>query len=156
MRFVLILAVMLIAFSAVAEDGELFMKNVSKTPELDTNHVTLRVLYQNVPAMTSEDEPTSVIYTDQVGETVLERDYAKPLVVFMCVGTPEGKDGRADLSQVFGAAKEIGSVQRSSTLPKTPTLEHCTNRRTPASFESATSVRIASTLMRRYSASGVL
>lgn len=32
------------------------------------------------------------------------------LVVFMCVGTPEGEDGRADLSQIFQAAKEIGQA----------------------------------------------
>ena len=32
------------------------------------------------------------------------------LAVFLCVGTPEGEDGRADLSQVFGAAKEIGQA----------------------------------------------
>ncbi|MBU8869701.1 MAG: hypothetical protein KOO60_02390 [Gemmatimonadales bacterium] len=82
MRFVTIIALILIACSAVAEDGELFMKNVSKTPELDTNHVTLRVLYKNVPAMTAEGVLTSVVYTDQEGETVLERDYSKPLVVF--------------------------------------------------------------------------
>ncbi len=34
----------------------------------------------------------------------------KALVVFLCVGTPESKDGSADLTQVFTAARQIGQA----------------------------------------------
>lgn len=48
-------------------------------------------------------EEERLFFTTSLAEAV-----EKSLLVFLCVGTPEGKDGRADMSQVFGAARDIG------------------------------------------------
>ena len=38
------------------------------------------------------------------------------LLVFLCVGTPEGEGGRADLSYVFAAAKQVGRTMEGYTI----------------------------------------
>ena len=42
--------------------------------------------------------------------TDLPEAVRRSTMVFLCVGTPEGADGRADLSQVWGAAKEVAQA----------------------------------------------
>ena len=51
----------------------------------------------------AEEERLS--FTTDLAEAV-----GKSTIVFLCVGTPEDAEGRADLSQVFGAAKEVGEA----------------------------------------------
>ena len=82
MKALFAITIILVAFSAWAEDGQLFVRDISKTPDLETDHATLRVLYMNVPSRTSTGELTSVAYFDQLGAVVETRDYAKPLVAF--------------------------------------------------------------------------
>ena len=42
--------------------------------------------------------------------TSVNDSVAGKLLVFLCVGTPEGQDGNSDMSQVYGAAKEVGAA----------------------------------------------
>ena len=42
--------------------------------------------------------------------TSLEEAVGDCLVVFMCVGTPPGEDGQADMTAVYGVAEEIGKA----------------------------------------------
>jgi len=81
-RYWAVVAILLFAVQAIAEDGELFVRNVSKTPDLETDHATIRVLYMNVPALTSGGDVTTIPYIDKEGIVVEERDQVKPLVSF--------------------------------------------------------------------------
>lgn len=82
MRYLLLIVCLFFSVTTFAEDGALFVRNVSKTPDLETDHATIRVLYMNVPAQTSAGELIEVEYFDKEGAVVETRDYAKPLVSF--------------------------------------------------------------------------
>lgn len=79
---VLVLLSALLISGALAEDGKLFVKNISGTPDWETDHATLRVLYMNVPSRASDGELTEVEYYDQEENLVETRDHARPLVAF--------------------------------------------------------------------------
>jgi hypothetical protein len=81
-RYLALAILLLMAVPAFAEDGELFVKNISKTPDLETDHATLRVLYKNVPAMTSSGELTTVDYIDKASAVVDTRSNVQPLIAF--------------------------------------------------------------------------
>ncbi|MBU1061077.1 MAG: hypothetical protein KJ804_22480 [Proteobacteria bacterium] len=79
-RYIATLAMLLLmAAPALAEDGELFVKDISKTPDLDTNHAALCVLYKNVLARNSSGEPAPVTYTAKDGSE-FTNDYVRPLI----------------------------------------------------------------------------
>ena len=61
--------------------GNLVKKNVSKTPGLLSNKAKIEIMPVYVPAMTSDGEPTEVVYHDADGIVVEERGAAKPIVV---------------------------------------------------------------------------
>ncbi len=82
MKVITIIAILLMAFSVAAEDGALFVRDVSKTPDFETDHATIRVLYMNVPALTSGGEATEVTYLDKEDAEVETRDHVKPLISF--------------------------------------------------------------------------
>jgi hypothetical protein len=76
---------MLLAFASglSADDGLLQIRNVSKTPDWETHHATLEHLNLYVPAQVQPGELITVLYEpviDDIGEFVLERSYARPLV----------------------------------------------------------------------------
>ncbi len=48
-------------------------------------------------------EAKRLLFTENLGDAVRSAD-----AVFICVGTPQGEDGAADLGQVFRVAEEIG------------------------------------------------
>lgn len=82
MRNFVLLLILLFAVPAVADDGEMFRKNVSKTPDYETEHAALRMLPLYVPAQASDGTLLeSIIYTNAEGTDLEEtREYARPLI----------------------------------------------------------------------------
>jgi hypothetical protein len=61
--------VMLLACApAFADDGELQIRNVSKTPDWDTEHASLQQLWFYVPAQTSDGETLTIEYVTLVDD----------------------------------------------------------------------------------------
>lgn len=118
---IIIMTLLLAATMAVAEDGELFVRNVSKTPDWETDHATLRVLYMNVPSSDSSGELVPIEYTDQE-ENVETLNYAQPMVAFYHDGPveyPEDSGGFPGHGQrdVFGAVSlDDGNTWKRSNL----------------------------------------
>jgi hypothetical protein len=77
-----ILLIVMLAWPALAEDGQLFIRDISKTPDLETDHATMKVLQMNVPTLSATGESISISYYNQDGTVYETRDYAKPLVAF--------------------------------------------------------------------------
>ena len=68
---------------ALADDGVLQIKNVSKTPDWETHHATIKQMPLYVPAQAQPGELITILYEpviDDIGDFVVERDYARPLV----------------------------------------------------------------------------
>ena len=82
MRVIAILAVLLMAFSAAADDGPMFRKNVSKTPDLETEHAAIRMLPVYVPAQASDGTllTEGIEYYNADGALVETRLEARPLI----------------------------------------------------------------------------
>ena len=78
-RYLALVAMLMFAVPVLADDGELFVKDISKTPDLDTNHATLCVLYKNVLARNSEGYLAPVTYTAK-DDTTFDKDYVRPLI----------------------------------------------------------------------------
>ena len=97
MRYLTWIAVLLLAFSAVAvaDDGEMLRRNVSKTPELETEHAALTMLELYVPAQTSDGTllTDGIDYNNVEGNYVETRDYAKPLISFCQDGHVDSIEG---------------------------------------------------------------
>ncbi len=68
--------------SALAEDGVLFRRNISKTPENETEKAAIYMMDFYVPAQKSTGELTPVVYptTLDLQLAYADRNYAKPLV----------------------------------------------------------------------------
>ena len=85
---------LLLAAPAMSDDGELVRRNVSKTPILETEHASLKMMSLYVPAQTSQGEFTTIEYNDAEGTLVESRDQAKPLITFYGDGHVESvEDG---------------------------------------------------------------
>ena len=86
----------MLAATAWSDDGEMFRKNVSKTPELETEHAALRMLPLYVPAQTSDgtllgEEGIEYPLVDGSTEQQPEnRLYARPLITLYTDGHVEG------------------------------------------------------------------
>lgn len=52
-------------------------------------------------------EEERLFFTTDLADSV-----GRSTIVFLCVGTPESEDGRADLSQVLAAAREVGEAAK--------------------------------------------
>jgi hypothetical protein len=81
---VVLLALALVTGLALAEDGVIFRRNISKTPEGETEKAAIYMMDFYVPAQTSAGVVSPVddyILADDIGTVAYEpRDYAKPLV----------------------------------------------------------------------------
>ena len=64
-----------------ANDGQMFRRNVSRTPDAETEDALISMMYLYVPAQAADGTLTPVEYYDAEGALVDTRDYAKPLVV---------------------------------------------------------------------------
>jgi len=96
--YIATLAMLLLAAPAVADDGELVRRNVSKTPSLETEHASLKMMSLYVPAQTSQGEFTTIEYNDAEGTLVESRDQAKPLITFYGDGHVESVEDSGGFS----------------------------------------------------------
>lgn len=97
MRVFVILSLILLPLSVFADDGEMLRRNVSKTPELESEHAALRMLPVYVPPQTSGGELLeSIDYPLQDGtldEALSEsRSYVRPLILHYTDGHVETID----------------------------------------------------------------
>jgi hypothetical protein len=84
-----LLTVALVTGLALAEDGIMFRKNVSKTPEQETERANINHMAFYVPAQSSDGTTgVPIEYYDATGALVDTRDYAKPLVAVYIDGLP--------------------------------------------------------------------
>lgn len=90
--FVLV-AVSMVTSLVAAEDGDLFRRNISKTPEMETEKAAIFMMDFYVPAQASTGELVSIdnyLLADEATTAYEARDYAKPLVTVYI-------DGHADI-----------------------------------------------------------
>lgn len=86
---------LLCAALAWGDDGEMLRRNVSKTPDLETEHAAMTMLEMNVPAQSSAGDLVPIEYHDADGALVDTREYAKPLIGFYQDGHVEEVEGTA-------------------------------------------------------------
>ncbi len=89
-----------------ADDSQMFRKNVSKTPDQETESANLAQMTFYVPAQSSDGEITPVEYIDATEGTVYTREYAKPLIaVYIDALAEEHEDEVAGIlsGATFGA-----------------------------------------------------
>jgi hypothetical protein len=133
MRYLVTLAALLVVVAAVADDGELFNKNVSKTPDLETEHATVKMLKLYVPAQSSDGTllTDGIDYIDAEGAIADNRAYAKPIVAFYhdghVVSVPDvGFPGHGE-KDVFGAVSlDDGATYKRTNLSNTGDLSSFT------------------------------
>ena len=61
--------------------GNLMKRNISKTPDMASDKAKIEIVPVYVPALRADDSPTDVVYHDEYGEVIEERNVAKPIVV---------------------------------------------------------------------------
>ena len=61
--------------------GNLMKRNISKTPDMASDKAKIEIVPVYVPALRADDSPTDVVYYDEYGEVIEERNVAKPIVV---------------------------------------------------------------------------
>lgn len=94
MRYLLLIVCLLFSVSAFADDGPMFRKNVSNTPDLETEHAAIRMLPLYVPAQASDGTllAESIVYNNADGLEVETREYARPLIYHYIDGHVETID----------------------------------------------------------------
>ena len=96
--------------------GNLMKKNVSKTPDMKSAKAKIDIMPVYVPALTSDDTPTEVVYHDADGNVIEERAVAKPIVVSY-LDEVEGTGGALD---VFVAiSRDDGGTWKRRNISKT-------------------------------------
>ena len=92
--FIVLISLLLSVGLAAADDGEMFRKNVSKTPDLETEHAALRMLPLYVPAQSSDGTllTEGIEYTNADGALVETRYEARPLIAYYIDGHVEAID----------------------------------------------------------------
>ena len=92
MRYIILLLILLLplAVPVFADDGPMFRKNVSSTPEYETEHAAIRMLPVYVPAQSSDGTLLEGIDYANADDTVVEtREYARPLITHYIDGPVE-------------------------------------------------------------------
>lgn len=81
----------------LADDGAMFRRNISKTPDQETERANLNHMSFYVPAQSSDGTVgVPIEYYDAAGALVETRDYAKPLVAVYIDGIPEEEEGEEE------------------------------------------------------------
>jgi len=75
--------------SALADDGEMFRKNVSKTPDQETERANINHMSFYVPAQAADGTQVTITYEYLDATLNEDRDYAKPLVAVYIDALPE-------------------------------------------------------------------
>lgn len=98
--FTLFVLVMLFAIITVgivsADDGEMLIRNVSKTPDTETADAQMSMMQFYVPAQSSAGELVIIDYNAADGSDIYERDMAKPLF-FAYIDGIEEEDHEASI-----------------------------------------------------------
>ncbi len=95
-----------LATGVVADDGEMFRKNISSTPDYDTEFASIRMLPLYVPPqLSSGDLVTEIEYYNADSDTVSTLTYAQPLIVHYT-------DGHVDFIEEEGYGGFPGHGQR--------------------------------------------
>jgi hypothetical protein len=92
---VVLLALALVTGLALADDGEMFRRNVSKTPDLETERANINHMAFYVPAQSSDGTllTEGIEYYGADGTTVVDtREYAKPLIAVYVDAMPHAED----------------------------------------------------------------
>jgi hypothetical protein len=72
----------LTALAVTADDGQMFRKNISGTPDYDTEFASIRMLPLYVPVQASDGTlPGTIEILDSAGAVADTREYAQPLIV---------------------------------------------------------------------------
>jgi hypothetical protein len=90
---VVLLALALVTGLALADDGEMFRRNISKTPDQETERANINHMAFYVPAQSSDGTTgVPIEYYDYAGALVDTREYAKPLIAVYVDGMPHAED----------------------------------------------------------------
>ena len=94
-KLIVLLTVLLMAVPVWADDGETLLRNVSRTPDLDTEHAAIGMMEFYVPAQSADGTILEGIdYNLPDGTTLIEtRTDAKPLVAAYQDGHVEAVEG---------------------------------------------------------------
>lgn len=92
--FLLLVSIIAIISSiSLADDGEMFRRNISKTPDQETERAAINHMALYVPAQSSNGTVgVPIEYYDAAGVLVETRDYAKPLVAVYIDALPEHEE----------------------------------------------------------------
>ena len=95
--------------------GNLMKRNISKTPEMASDKAKIEIVPVYVPALRADESLTTVVYHNEYGDVIEERDVAKPIVVSY-LDAIEG----AGASDVFVAiSRDDGDTWKRRNLSKT-------------------------------------
>ena len=89
--------VVLIASLVSADDGVMFRRNVSRTPDHETEDAAISMMKFYVPAQHSDGTVEPIEYYDDLGGLVETREYAKPLFISYIDGIEVPETGNAPL-----------------------------------------------------------
>ncbi len=106
----LIVSIVVITSSiSLADDGEMFRRNISKTPDQETERANLNHMSFYVPAQTSAGELTTIEYYTTITDTAyMTREYAKPLISVYIDSLPE-HDEEAGLYEILSGGAGLGA-----------------------------------------------
>jgi uncharacterized membrane protein YgcG len=132
-RRVMIAAVLLATAAGVAaDDSEMFRKNVSNTPDLETEFAAIRMLPLYVPPQAADEELVEdLVYTNADGADVLvEYEYARPLIVHYTDGHVEfieedgygGFPGHGERDAFAAVSLDDGATWKRTNLSKSGDL----------------------------------
>lgn len=111
--FLLIVSIIVItAGISMADDGAMFRKNVSHTPDQETERANLNHMAFYVPAQSSNGTllTEGIDYYAADGTTVVEnRLYAKPLVAVYIDALPEPEEGEEGIYHILSGGAGIGA-----------------------------------------------
>ncbi|MFZ5916658.1 MAG: choice-of-anchor O protein [Chloroflexota bacterium] len=110
LRVVLCAMLLLVLFTSsvtFADDGVMFRRNVSKTPDQESERANINHMAFYVPAQTSDGTLTSIEYYDAAEALVETRDYAKPLVAVFIDALPE--EHIEDAANIMSGGAGIGA-----------------------------------------------
>jgi hypothetical protein len=109
----------------LADDGTIFRRNVSGTPEYETEHAGLRMLPLYVPPQTAAGEVLEGVDIINAEGTVVEtREYVQPLIVHYVDGPVEvpedsgGFPGHGERDAFAGVSLDGGLTWKSTNLSK--------------------------------------
>ncbi len=102
--FFVLLLLALTTSLAAAEDGPMFRRNVSSTPDQETERANMMHMTFYVPAQSSDGTLLEgVDYYDAAGTLIETRAYVKPLVAVYIDALPHEEEEEAELSVFSGA-----------------------------------------------------